>query len=173
MNTRRSNPQPNRKGITLIECLVYVAILGAIMTVGFSMYYHMSDGSRSLHKAAADIVRALDAGERWRDDLHAASGTAELSSLAGGGQRFAIHRAGGDVVYEYRDNAIWRQAGSETNLQLWLAAVKSSAMVPDSREHVKAWRWELELQTRTNAPGGPQLKPLFTFVAVAGGSGLK
>jgi len=170
MKTRHAKEpgQRGREGISLIECLAYIGLVVVITGAAYSMFDHLSDSSRTLNRAAADIVRALDAGERWRDDLHAASGSVRLSEIGGGGQRLTIPQTAGDIVYEYRDNTLWRQAGGETNLQLWLAGVKTSAMIADATERVKAWRWELELQTRTHAPGGPQLKPLFTFEAVAG-----
>jgi hypothetical protein len=40
-------------------------------------------------------------------------------------------------------------------------------MAADRREHVTAWRWELELATRTQGSVKPgRVRPLFTFVAV-------
>jgi hypothetical protein len=40
-------------------------------------------------------------------------------------------------------------------------------MTADKREHVTAWRWELELQTRATGSVKPgRIRPLFTFLAV-------
>jgi hypothetical protein len=169
MRTRRTSAHRGTDGVSLIECLIYVFMLMVIMTMAFAMYEHLSDSSRTLSRASGDIVRALDAGERWRDDLHAANGPVQLSEISGG-QRLSIPQDKGGVIYEFHESAIWRQAGSDTSAQLWLERVKTSAMIRDVRGRVQSWRWELELQTRTNAPGDPSIKPLFTFLAVDGNS---
>jgi hypothetical protein len=168
MKTFCSNTRHQITGISLVECLIYIFMLMVIMTMAFSMYNHLGDSSRTLSRASGDVVRALDAGERWRDDLHAATGPVQLGEIEGGGQRLRIPQENGGVIYEFHDSAIWRQAGGETNAQMWLGRVKTSAMIKDARERVESWRWELEFQTRTNAPGDPSVKPRFTFEAVDG-----
>ena len=82
-----------------------------------------------------------------------------IIGAGGAGLRAAIEAPAAGV----RDGMVWRQGVNEKRSTAVLANVKRSAMKPDDRQRVKAWRWEIELQTkRTNAT----LRPLFTFVAV-------
>jgi len=152
-------PQATRRGFTLAEMLVYMAVLGILLTVAWLTYYACWDHSLGVLRNCDDIARAVAAGERWRDDVRAA--TVE-PALADGVLR--IPRQGGDVSYRFGEKAVERRVGDGA----WEPALKgvtASRMVLDQGKHVRSWRWELELKTRRKQP---RVRPLFTFRAVAG-----
>ena len=149
-------------GIMLVDCLMYIALLGVILTLALAAFYRTNENSKNLAQNAADIVRALHAGERWREDVRAATGAPRVVEEANE-TLLQLPQAGGEVRYRWRDGIISRQTTGNTNWTDLLPNVKSSLMEPDPRGHVTAWRWELELQGRQKVA---RVKPLFTFQAV-------
>jgi len=149
-------------GYQLIECLVYIAILLAVLGGAYVAFYRFMDNSLALRRGIDDITSALHAGERWRADLREANGVIRVEDNQEG-QRLVIPGARGEVAYQTTTNAVLRRVG----LGSWttmLGRVKSSTMSPDPRPNVTAWRWELELRPRSKKP--VRVRPLFTFVAV-------
>jgi Tfp pilus assembly protein PilE len=145
-------------GFSLVECLVYIALFFVVLGVAFGAYYRMDEQARGFTRNSADIVHAMQAGERWRADVRAATNAAQLDA----NQELRLSSSAGDVSYFFRDGTVWRQGRNENNSVPVLSNVKSSAMKLDARQHVTAWRWEVELQSkRTNAT----IRPLFTFLA--------
>lgn len=151
-----------RRGIMLVDCLMYIALLGVILTLTLAAFYRANENSRNLAQNAADIVRALNTGERWREDVRTATGPPRVVEDAKE-TLLQLPQAGGEVRYRLRDGIISRQTSRNTNWTDLLPNVKSSRMEPDPRRHVTAWRWELELQGRQKVA---RVKPLFTFQAV-------
>ena len=162
---QRRLPSPRTsRAFLLIDCLVYVALLFLLLALAFAAYYQAFDNSKRLHRSAADIARAVNAGERWRADVRAVTSPPRLEQ-AGAETVLRLPRAQGDVLYTFRDGAVFRRdAGRpKSGWMPFLPEVKSSRMSPDSRQQVTAWRWELELASAKKAP---RVKPLFTFEAV-------
>jgi type II secretory pathway component PulJ len=148
-------------GFSLMECLAYLAVFFVVLGVAFAAYYQMDEQSRGLTRNSAEIVRALQAGERWRADVRAATNAVQFQE----NQEFRLSTSSGDVSYFFRDGAVWRQGAKDRLSVLVLEPVKLSAMQLDTRTQVSAWRWEIELKTkRTNTT----TRPLFTFLAVPG-----
>jgi Tfp pilus assembly protein PilE len=148
-----------RSGYTLIEALTYIACLIIILTVAYPAYHRFVRGSNNLRRNADDIARALNAGERWRNDVRAATGPVRATA-----ERFVIPQRDGEVVYTVSDGVLWRQSADGQRIAA-LRGVRSSAMQLETRQRVTAWRWELELV------GGQKdvpVRPLFSFQAVAG-----
>ena len=143
-------------GYTMIEALTYIACLTIILTVAYPTYHRFIRGSDNLRHNADDIVRAVNAGERWR----AATGPVRTT-----GERFVIPQRNGEIAYTVSDGVLWRESGDGQRIAA-LRGVKSSTMLPDARPGVTAWRWELELMSGQKIV---PLRPLFTFQAVAGG----
>jgi prepilin-type N-terminal cleavage/methylation domain-containing protein len=147
-----------KRGYTLIEMLVYIAVLAVVIDLSFAAYYRYDLYTRNLRRNADDIVRVMRAGERWRDDVRNA--TAPPHAIDNG---IAIPQRSGEVDYVFADGIVSRQAaGSGTIL---LRNAKISTMSLDPRQHVSPWRWELEL---TSPKKIVLVRPLFTFTAVAG-----
>jgi len=136
-----------------------VLVIGAALAA----FYRCVDGSMGLRRNAEDISTALLAGERWRDDVRAASGRIALQHGVDD-ELLVLASAGQEVSYHFATNAVWRRSGAGN----WVCAVtnvKSSTMLAEARAGVNAWRWELELRPR--AKYSARFRPLFTFLAVS------
>ena len=152
---------PGRHAFSLMECLAYLAVFFVVCGLAFAAYHQMDSQSRAFTRNADDIVRVLRAGERWRADVRAATNAVRLQEH----QELRLTTRHGLVSYFFRDGAVWRQDANDALSQLFLASVQTSAMQPDARAQLTAWRWEVELKTkRTNAT----TRPLFTFLAAPG-----
>jgi len=149
-------------GIALVECLVYVSVLFVVLGVAYSAFDRFQDSSRDLKRNTTDIARALQAGERWRADVRAATGPVRLAD-ANNGQFLRIPHTNGEVLYEFSQGSVWRQAGATAPRTKVLPQVKMSRMQADQRQQVKSLRWELELPSRRQVA---RVRPLFTFQAV-------
>jgi hypothetical protein len=134
-------------------------MLAAVMVVSMRGFNHCWDNSKALRHNADDIIRALHAGEQWRADLRAASGSVQWNP-AGGAEQLRIPTAKGPVIYTFARGELRRQSSSPAGTNVLLTNVQSSLMQPDPRQRVIAWTWELELKpTRKDA----KVRPLFTF----------
>jgi hypothetical protein len=154
-----ANVRTHRRGIMLIEALAYMGLLAIVLGVGSALLYRAWSSSIAIRRNSDDIVNALSAGERWRADLREATGPVRLN----GEHEIRIPSQRGEVVYAFSEGKVSRATtGRPTRV---LDRVKASAMQIDRRSEVTSCRWELELiSDRKNV----QLKPLFTFRAVAG-----
>jgi Tfp pilus assembly protein PilE len=144
-------------GYLLLEVLVFMALMVVILDLAYAAYWRCADNSKRLQENAADILATVQAGERWRDDIRLAQDTV----LNPDGVK--MMQSGDIVEYRFDEQAIWRHSAQSGRTIRLLSKVKSSAMRPEPRRQVSAWRWEVELQSR-KAP--PYLRPLFTFEAV-------
>jgi hypothetical protein len=156
------SPKPGAaspRGVTLIEMLVYMALLMVVLATAYMTAYNCWDSSKALRRNADDIERALDIGEHWRADVRAAKGPI-LTFAANGVVTFRIPASAGEIVYTFSNGEIRRQAGPAAPATLWLSNVKSSQMLSEPRAGVIAFRWELELNSSHKGAG---LRPLFTF----------
>jgi Tfp pilus assembly protein FimT len=146
----------------MVEVLVYFAVLAVLLNVAYVAFGRALGRSEALRRSAEDIARALRAGERWRADVRAATGTIRVER-SGEGERVWIPGPRGGIAYERMTNALMRREGDAPAVLL-LARVKASAMTFETRGDVTVWRWELELQPPTKRPAS--MRPLFTFLAV-------
>ncbi len=148
-------------GYSLLECLVYITALGIIMELAFAAYYRIDLHHRRLARNAADLVRTLQAGERWREDVRSTIGKLEWRGT-GADQELRIPQAKGEVAYAFRQGTVWRRTTPGGPWMELLPEVKTSRMVADPRKQVTAWQWELELQSTQKVV---RVSPLFTFEA--------
>lgn len=164
----KTNCLLNRKaGYSLIEMLVYGAVLVIIMATAYFALYRCTDTSVGLRRNANDIVEAVRAGEDWRADIRQATRPIQLATT-NGEQVIEIPTARNVIGYRFAENTMFRRVGNNDWSPL-LQNVKASTFASEPRREVTAWRWELELQMRTKK--FTQTPPLFTFMAVpAGGS---
>lgn len=150
-------------GVTLIECLVYIVVFGILLGLGTASFFFCWNHTRAVIYATNDIESALRAGEGWRADVRAATGTISIETTSAG-QVATIPEGGKQVLYRFAAGEVWRQTLPGTVSQLLLPKVESSQMASDSRGHVAAWRWDLELVERRRET---HLPLLFTFEAVS------
>ena len=151
------------RGFTLIECVAYISLFALFIVLVMGAFFRARDGASALRRNADDITRTLHAGERWREDVRTATAPPRL--VTENGQTWlALPHGTNTTVYTHFRNTVWRQEHTNQTWQPALARVKSSHMDADARQHVGAWRWEVELQLKDEKK---QTKPLFTFLAVA------
>ena len=163
MNIPLRHSTGRARGVSLIECLAYMAVLVVVTTVAVLGFNRCWDDSKHLRRNADEIVRALHAGEQWRADVRSATGPIAVGDPADSG-RITIPGRSGNIIYTLANGELHRQAGASAPTVLLLAGVKSSQMLADPRAAVPAWRWELELQP---AQKNVRMSPLFTFESVA------
>jgi len=187
MNMRHN--QRSEAGIFLVDCLVYCGLLTILLGCAFMAFYKVMDDSRHLNQNAADIVRALNAGERWRKDVRSATGPPEIVEGTWG-DVLSLPQANGKIQYAYHDGTVYRwnsgnteerwlwsrkgdlvyspyrrkSGNTDERWQVFLPDVKISRMEKAGYAHVTAWRWEIELATGKKPA---RVKPLFTFQAAA------
>jgi type II secretory pathway component PulJ len=150
------------RGVSLIECLVYVGVFFLVSELAFSVFYRTLENSRTVSRTADDIAAALRTGERWRQDVRGA--TAPLRVENGeDGQLLTIPGKAGAVRYRVNGDALSRQTDDAAGWIPLMTGIKSSRMEPDPRVRITAWRWELELKPHRKSP---HVLPLFTFEAV-------
>lgn len=150
------------RGISLIECLVYVGVFFLVSALAFSVFYRTLESSRMVSRAANDIAAALRTGERWRQDVRAAAAAPRVENGADGQVLILPGRAGA-VRYRVNGDTLSRQANDAAGWTPLLTGILSSRMEPDQRARVTAWRWELQLKPHRKSP---HVLPLFTFAAV-------
>jgi hypothetical protein len=155
-----------RAGITLIEVVAYIGGLTLVTALAFGAFYKYWDQSKLMSRQADDIVRALHAGEQWRDDIRKAIGPIEVE-MESGSHRLHIPQVDGEVVFLFQAGEMWRyQTNNAREREVRLILAKSSEFIVDSNRYVPSWRWEFELPARQKKA---RLLPLFTFLAVPGG----
>jgi hypothetical protein len=156
-----------RRGMALIDCIAYLALFSIVFGLAMVAFYRAHENTNHFTRNATEALRALDAGERWREDVRSSLTPPRLEE-AGGESVFHVRHTGGDVRYVWREGVIFRQAAPGTNWVEWLQSVKSSLMLREARSNVVTWRWELELVSRKKVP---QVRPLLSFQAVATAEG--
>ena len=134
-----------------------MALMVVILNLAYAAYWRCADNSKRLQQNAADILAAVQAGERWRDDVRLARDAVNDSN----GVNFI--QSGDTIEYRFEQQAVWRRSTQTGRTIRLLSNVKTSGMRPEVRRQVRAWRWEVELRAG-KAP--PCLRPLFTFEAV-------
>lgn len=162
MKLRRPTHIYSQRGLTLIECLVYIAMLGVLIAVGGYTTAKAWDQSRLLHRNTDDIQHTLSVGEHWRADIRAATArvTAESNDT---NQTVVIPTRAGKVTYELRDGQVRRRANQSAPWITLFEKVSTSQMEQFTRDNITAWRWEIELQSSYKKI---RVRPQFTFIAV-------
>jgi hypothetical protein len=161
----RSRRQRSPGSFSLIEVIVYVAVLAVLMGIGYGVLVQSITNSLAFRRSTDDIARVLRAGEKWRSDVRAST---DVRLEAGPGEQILhVHGARGEISYRSATNCLYRR-DLDRGWTPVLMNVKATGFVRDSRQHVTAWRWELELQKRSRQHGTVQ--PLFTFIAVPTGN---
>jgi hypothetical protein len=144
----------------LIECLVYMSVFAILLAGVTAVFYFCWDHSAALISSTEQIHSALYAGERWRADVRAATGTISIETTSTG-ETVKIPEGQNVVQYIFNAGQVSRQSGSAGAVVL--SRVKTSEMATDVRGDVTAWKWELELTPHRNET---HLPLLFTFEAV-------
>jgi hypothetical protein len=112
-------------------------------------------------------LRVVHAGELWRADVRGAKGGIAWDHSAAQ-PVLRLRSLRGAIDYQYDGTNVLRRIGSGPWSRI-LDHVKVSAMSPETRSTITAWRWELELQPTAHGSFKPgRVRPLFTFLAAPG-----
>ncbi len=148
-------------GILLLECLVYIALLALVLALAYAAFEACWKNSTTLRATADDVTSVIEAGERWRADIRAATG--EITTDSSGSQQLRIPQGTNAVLYRVNAREVQRKIASAPAWRTVARRVNVSRMEIDRRSHISAWCWDLELVPRR--PRG-SLRPQFTFEAV-------
>lgn len=158
-----SHSTRSKAGVSLIECLVYIGLFAVLLTCATRFFSVVYDHNKAAASAASYTIAALDAAKHWRRDIANAIGEPKLIR----DDHFDViqidQATGEQVRYRVNGNRLERH-----NSQEWVPIIRrvaSSIMLPDQREHVRAWRWELAMETKSRFLGDPVR---FSFTAVPG-----
>src|SRR5512137_2388547 len=112
MNTQFQPGHQRRyaRGVCLIECLVYIAVLGTVMGMGTAAFYCCFNNMKALRRNADDISRTLQIGELWRKDVRAATQPVQFDV---GTQLLRIAHGDVQVAYQFSEGAVLRQAKAD------------------------------------------------------------
>ena len=149
-------------GVMLIECLVYIAVFMILMGIATAAFYFCWDHTRAVVFTANDVESILRAGENWRTDVRAATGTISVEATATG-ETMKIPEGSREIIYHFDGGEVRREISSQNRSRLLLQRVKASEMKTELRAGVNACRWEVEVTPRRQMPHFPLL---FTFEAV-------
>jgi len=147
----------------LIDCLIYISLLALVLGLAFASFFRTLEHSTQLDRNVADIVRALQTGERWRADVRAATGLLSVDRSPEA-TTVRIPRAQGQVAYVFREGAVFREEKPGGGPVQVLPNVAASEFQRERRRHFTVWQWELEVRGKQKVT---RMKPLFTFQAVA------
>ena len=151
-------------GYALMELMIYLGVVGALLSVGYLAVDRCIDRSAALYRNANDITSALHTGEVWRSDIRSSASISTESNPSG--QTLHLRTSRGDILYRFETNALSRRVASNSWACL-LPHVKGSTMTEDRRNNITAWKWELELLPyRKDSSNTNRIVPLFTFLAV-------
>ena len=158
MKTVSTNSK-RRAGSMLIECMMYIVICSVLLAISFEAFYKCWDNSEALGYAGDDVVKAMHAGELWREDVRSATGKI-LVTTDTNGQAFRIPHGKAAIIYTFNTGELRRKNGA--NESVVLGTIKTSRMEITKRTQTSACVWELEM-TPHNAKARMPL--LFTFIA--------
>ncbi len=148
-------------GVSLIECLVYIAVFAILLGIGTAAFYFCWDHTRATISTASEIESALHAGEVWRADVRAATGNISATTTPDG-EVIEIPCHDGKVVYRFAAGELSRENSTSNHPHVLFEKVLASTMQTESRAGLIAWRWELELTPPRHEPNFPLR---FTFEA--------
>jgi len=160
-------PQPRHsaacrcRGVSLIECLVYIAVFGILVGIGTAVFYFCWDHTRAVVLTANEVESTLRAGERWRADVRGATGKITVETTPAG-ETMRIPIGEKEIYYRQTGGELRREQQPAQVSRLLLEKVHTSTFITDPRASAIAWRWELELTPRRKEAHFPLL---FTFEA--------
>lgn len=142
--TRTNSRRRGAAGLMLLECLMYIALLGLVLGGATTAFYYCLGHSEALIGTTDQIASVVRAGERWRADVRAATGKITVETSATG--EVVQIPAGKQVIsYRFESGEVSRQPFASAKPLPLLANVKTAQTEMDDRGGVRAWRWELEL----------------------------
>lgn len=148
-------------GFLLAEVVGYMVVLFLVLGLALAAFYSGWENHRRLIRNTDEIIRAVEAGERWREDIRSATGPPILESSQVG-QLLRIPTGENVVVYQAVSNTVVRSDSGGSSELLKVNSSEMSRGNPGASRIV--WQWEVELEAAAEAA---RVRPLFSFKAVA------
>ncbi len=151
-----------QQGIMLVECLIYIGVLGLITMLAFSSFFSFLSHHQDIVRNSDDIIRTTQAIEQWRKDVRLAARplVLETNNVE---HVLRIRQASNEVAYVFDGREVWRVVDGVTPAKPTLTHVASSRMEEDKRTQVTAWCWYVELTPKRK---NTRYKPQFAGWAV-------
>jgi hypothetical protein len=142
--TRHISRARATSGLMLLECLMYIALLGIVLGGATTAFYYCLGHSEALIGSTDNIASVVRTGERWRADVRAATGKITIQTNATN-EVVQIPQGRRTISYRFEAGQVSRQFSASAPPLMLLGNVKTSQVEMDGRGGVRAWRWELEL----------------------------
>jgi hypothetical protein len=149
----------NRHGISLVEMLVYIACLTIFLSVISVAMWRLWTSHAQLNERASGLMKILNSGELWRDDVRG-SESVPLLQQVNGYEGVLLERNGRKFDYRVVDGELHRVENGQ--VEILAKNIVSSKMMAETRNELIYLRWEVEVRL-TGASGKTQA---FTFMAV-------
>ena len=157
----RSHPKIN--ALSLIECLIYIAVLSVLLGIGYQGLSQLFTESARLRSNSSDMIAITHLGELWRDDVRRAGQRPLLLHELEITNGLEIVRSDRKVLYSHVGSSLYRLASADVPPYPALTNVKSSQFFLEQNQGIPVMRWEVELHSRNKKS---KLRPLFSFQAV-------
>jgi type II secretory pathway pseudopilin PulG len=120
--------QDNRLAFSLLELLIYMALIAIIMVVIISIFVGVN-GGRGRNEVQSEVNSNLRfAVEKIQDDLRAATSVSAPTPAGISSSILQIATASGTVVYCVSSGTLWRAVTSTPNVMAWSAATALPAV---------------------------------------------
>lgn len=149
------------RGASLVEMLMYMSCLLVLMSLVSVAIGKLWSAERALHERANELIRVVNTGERWREDVRR-SAVSPRGIEANGSEGILLELDGSRQVYLLEAGELRRTANGAK--EVLVRNVVSSRMLREQREGLVYWRWELGVRLGRNATK----TQAFTFMAVPG-----
>ena len=177
MGTSRPHPGPNRtvaakRAFPTIRCWhpacglrwFRLALLSLVLGFAYALFDEGWKNEKKFRRNAEQIIQTTNAGERWRENIRAATGPLRVEETESG-TVLHIPRGKSEVAYRFSQNGIWMRTGLGDDWKLVLDRVRKSEMLIEPRQRVQTARWEIELASYEQRR---RVQPFFTFLAATG-----
>ena len=108
MNISPHRRAASPRGFTLLEVLVYLAVLVVVVGCATLTCFECLHSATSIRQSADNVARALDLGERWRSDIRGATGAVRVTG-GGAAEECRVPVQAGEVIYTFANGEIRRQ----------------------------------------------------------------
>jgi len=149
----------NRRGISLVEMLVYIACLTIFLSVISMAMWRLWTSHALLNERANGLMKILNSGELLRDDVRRSESVPLLQQISGY-EGILLERNGRKFDYRIVDGELHRVENGQ--VEILAKNIVSSKIVEERRNELVYLRWEVEVRL-TRASGKTQA---FTFMAV-------
>lgn len=139
MNLRTSHRRSCRRGLLLIQLIVYMACASLVVTLSVVAFWNAFTAVRAHMRTAENASLLLRAGELWREDIRASNGRISVET-AGQGIQCRIAGPKEAVVWAWSGDQFIRSVEARFGTNVWARGLAGVQFVREERGAVVAWR---------------------------------